>query len=106
MTPSFISCKLATPTTKGVHMNDPIGESLPYDAEKPEATQIAWYAVVHILIPSHDRAGTPVDSEAAACDYVSETLRNQFLDWGYDRGYNLPSPIEVCKPYVEGTFLD
>lgn len=120
--------------------HDPIADALPYDhpsvgtcvltgadGENPDdcdthdhETQPAWHAVVHLVVPCFDRNGNPVDSVAAAQDYISETLRNQFLDWGYlratdpetgepvegDIGLQQPIPIVVCQPYVEGTFLD
>lgn len=99
---------------------DPIAESLPYDSVILDGgtTQPAYHAVVHLLVPCFDRNGNPVDSEAAAQDYVSETLRGLFLDWGYVRatdpetgeaiegeeGMQSPIPITVCRPYIEGTF--
>lgn len=83
-------------------MSDPIGESLPYhtDAE-PTGEQPAWEAVVKILIPHTDRNGTPVASHAAAEDYMSETLRGQFLDWAY---VSLVEQVKVSDPYIEGSF--
>lgn len=87
----------------------PIAEALPFDSDVPDAAQPAWHAVVHLVVPCVDRNGTPVDSQAAAEDYIAETLRKQFLDWGYvlteDGDRQTPIPITVCQPYVEGTFL-
>lgn len=87
-------------------MTSPIDDTLPFHHEGDEPTdrQQAWVATVRIVIPCRDRNGTTVDSEAAACDYVSETLRDQFLDWSYDQP---PVEIEVFEPYVEGSaFID
>lgn len=109
---------------------DPIAESLSYDSlgvciltnadgenpddctthqHEPGETQPAYHAVVHLLVPCFDRNGTPVDSQASAEDYIAETLRGEFLDWGYvvdaesgDR--QTPLPITVVRPYIEGTF--
>ncbi len=118
---------------------DPIAESLPYHAggvciltgdagENPDdcttheherlSNQPAYYAVVHLLVPCFDRNGNPVESQAEAEDYISETLRGLFLDWGYVRaidpetgqtvegpeGMQTPLEIVVCRPYIEGTF--
>ena len=89
---------------------DPIAESLPYDSDVPEEVQNAWHAVVHLVVPCRDRNGAPVDTETEACDYIAETLRERFLDWGYvetaGRDRQRPIPISVSRPYVEGTFLD
>lgn len=80
--------------------SDPIAESLPIHTDiVTEGTQVAWYAVVRVLIPHTDVNGTPVDSVDAASDYVSETLRGQFLDWAYDER---PTAVTVTDPYVEG----
>ena len=98
----------------------PIEARLPYDAAVPAGTQVAFHAVVHLVIPCVDAFGTPVGNVDDACDYVSETLRDQFLDWGYvvavdlETGapvegagrHQVPVAITVCEPYVEGTFLD
>lgn len=59
----------------------------------------------------------PVTSEDHAQDYISETLRGLFLDWGYVLAPDVegegeptppqtPIPITVSDPYVEGTFLN
>jgi hypothetical protein len=82
-------------------MSNPIGESLPYDSALPSDTQSAWVCTIRVLIPHTDVNGTPVRSEAAASDYLSETLRGQFLDWGFaDEGLHR---TVVVDPYVEGT---
>lgn len=118
---------------------DPIAESLPYHAagvciltgeagenaddcttheHESRGTQPAYHAVVHLLVPCFDCNGNPVDSQAAAEDYISETMRGLFLDWGYVRsidpetgemvdgpeGMQTPLEITVCRPYIEGTF--
>ena len=89
---------------------DPIAESLPYDSDAPEEVQVAWHAVVHLVVPCRDRNGAPVDIETEACDYIAEALRGRFLDWGYvgtaEGDRQRPIPISVSRPYVEGTFLD
>lgn len=82
-------------------------------APLPTETQNAYHAVIHLVVPD-------VGSEAAASDYIAETLRDQFLDWSYvresDDDFNdtplgegelqTPIRIRVSKPYFEGTFLD
>jgi hypothetical protein len=89
-------------------MRNPIADTLPPGEDEPSGLQTAWHAVVHILVPCIDKSGVPVESETAAIDYISETLRSEFLDWGYmvdEEGSRLtPIPITVCEPYVEGTF--
>lgn len=113
---------MSTPhqTRIGDPVKNPIAESLPYDSSVSDDTQPAWHAVVHLCIPHIDENGTPVDTVAAAEDYIAETLRDKFLDWGYVRatdpetgeavpgwvGMQIPIPITVCDPYVEGTFGD
>lgn len=98
---------------------NPIEETLPSDSPVRGGSQTAWHAVVHLLVPCRDNHGNPVSTQAAAEDYISETLRGQFLDWGYVRatdletdepilgesGFQGPIPILVCDPYVEGSFL-
>ena len=80
-------------------------------------TQDAWYAQVHVLLPSTAN-GVPVD-EAAASDWLAELLRGNVLDWGYVRAGDPDTvepgagsddqraftPIVVSRPYQEGTFL-
>jgi hypothetical protein len=98
---------------------DPIAESLPFHAnEQPTGQQRAYHAVVHLLVPCFDQNGNPVVSKTEAEDYISETLRGLFLDWGYVRaidpetgeavdgpeGMQTPLELTVCRPYVEGTF--
>jgi hypothetical protein len=101
-------------------VNNPIAESLPYDSPVPDELQWqpAWHAVIHVLLPHTDKNGTLVVSTADAEDYISETLRGQFLDWGYVRaidpetgepvegesGMQGPLRIHVLDPYIEGTF--
>lgn len=45
-------------------------------------------------------------SDAGACDWMSETLRNLeehgLVDWGY---VDQPTPVYVPLPYSEGDFL-
>lgn len=58
----------------------------------------AYIATVQLLI-------TGVNDEAEACDYVSETLRGSFTDWGYLRiGGQLLGPSEkfIDSNYEEG----
>lgn len=100
-------------------MTNPIVDALPYHTdEEPTGTQDAWHAVIHLVIPHTDINGNPVDTEADASDYVSETLRGQFLDWGYvvaptadpddseETALQTPIRIVVSDPYIEGTFLE
>jgi hypothetical protein len=103
-------------------IQSPIKDRLPYDSEIPAATQKAFHAVVHLVIPSVDPFGVAIDDESGAMEYLSETLRDNFLDWGYvvaidpETGEALegegletkqtPIPILVSSPYVEGTFLN
>jgi hypothetical protein len=103
-------------------ISSPIKERLAYESDLPEATQVAYHAVVHLLIPCVDPFGIAIDDESAAMEYVSETLRDNFLDWGYvvaidpDTGEALegdgletkqtPIAVTVCAPYVEGSFLE
>lgn len=84
--------------------SNPIKESLPYDSEIPGGVQPAYEAFVRVLVPCVDVNGTPVNTVAAAADYIAETLRSQFLDWGYPAWAPCPSLTTVCDPYVEGTF--
>jgi len=128
----------ATKERTGMTYN-PITEALPYDAagvcvltgeagenaddcttheHEPLGQQPAYHAVVHLLVPCFDAAGNPVTSQAEAEDYIAETLRGQFLDWGYvhatdpetgdviegPEGMQSPVEITVCRPYIEGTF--
>lgn len=98
-------------------MSNPILDSLPCDTDTEQTgSQAAWHAVVHLVVPCTDLNGTAVDSAAAASDYISETLRGRFLDWGYVLAPDVegtgeptapqtPIPILVCDPYIEGTFL-
>lgn len=90
--------------------HDPIAESLPYDSDVPEEVQDAWHAVVHLVVPCRDGNGAAVDNAAAAADYITETLRGRFLDWGYvatpEGDPQTPIPVLVPRPYVEGTFLE
>jgi hypothetical protein len=99
-------------------ITDQIKERLPYDAEVPATTQRAYHAVVHLIIP---HVGESIEDESDAMEYVSETLRKNFLDWGYVRGLDpetgealegdgldvlqTPIPIVVSSPYVEGSFV-
>lgn len=71
----------------------------------PRGTQPAWSAVVHLLIPHTDRYGTAVTTPDQAMEYISETLRGEFLDWGYAINIEHATvfPVEVCEPYVEGS---
>lgn len=93
-------------------MKDPIQEALPFHTDKePKGVQVAWKATINILVPCVDKNGEPVSNLAEAQDYVSETLRGLFLDWGYvkaDLGTKQPDgglrPIVVLQPYIEGTF--
>lgn len=91
-------------------MHDAIKETITYgmqdDRPLPTETQPAYHAVVHLVVPD-------VGSEAAASDYIAETLRDMFLDWQYvataeDDESTLQTPIRitVSKPYFEGTFID
>lgn len=93
-------------------MKNPIQEALPFHTqEQPQGVQVAWKATINILVPCVDKNGQPVSNLAEAQDYVSETLRGQFLDWGYvkaDASTKQPDgnlkPIVVLQPYIEGTF--
>ena len=98
---------------------NPIDERLSLDSEIPDGTQVAFHAVVHLLVPCVDRAGNPIRDIIDASDYIAETIRDEFLDWGYVMGIDQEtgeastnpddrqSPIEiiVSRPYVEGTFI-
>ena len=99
---------------------NPIGDSLPRDSEIPEGRQIAFHAVVHLVIPAFDPDGNQIRTTVHAEDYVSAQLRGLFLDWAYVEatnpdtgkpipmtGWNKQRPIKitVCDPYVERTFL-
>lgn len=82
----------------------PIDQVLPFDhdGDDPTGSQSAFIATVRILVPCRDRNGTPVADENDAMDYISETLREQFLDWAYVNQDD-PKQITVSEPYVEGT---
>jgi hypothetical protein len=92
-------------------MHEAIKNTITYGMQEgtplPTDTQPAYHAVVHLVVPD-------VGSEAAAADYISETLRDLFLDWQYvmspepDAMGSLQTPIQitVSKPYLEGSFLN
>ncbi len=83
-------------------MTDPISESFAchHVGPPPIETQPAWVATIRIVVPCADRNGVRVDVEAAAEDYIAETLRGEFLDWGY---VERVSRITVSRPYREGS---
>lgn len=112
--PAAVAARAAR--TGEVWMHPALAETLPvHTDELPTATQPAFHAVVHLLVPGVNDKSEPMD-ETWASDWISETLRDRFLDWGYVRdAFDLgtmtegdlqtPVRIEVLKPYVEGTFL-
>ena len=58
-----------------------------------------------ILIPGEAQNGAVVDSEAAACDFVSEILSgSELLDWSYVHP-SLPREVEISSPYEEGMWF-
>lgn len=90
-------------------MHEAIKNTITYGSQEsaplPTETQPAYHAVIHLVVPD-------VGSEAAASDYIAETLRDQFLDWSYvtvsdesDDSLQTPIKIKVSKPYFEGSFL-
>lgn len=96
-------------------MHEAIKSAITYGIQEatalPTETQPAYHAVIHLVVPD-------MGSDAAASDYIAETLRDQFLDWSYvreaddDTGGNVvegalqtPIQITVSKPYFEGSFL-
>src|SRR5690554_1468282 len=92
-----------------------IEEALPsHTDEEPTGSQQAFHAVVHLLLPGGDENGRPMDADNAR-DWISEALRDRFLDWGFVRtgdpqagvpgDLQTPVQVTVCRPYVEGTFL-
>jgi hypothetical protein len=100
----------------------PIKDRLPSDSPIPAGTQKAFHAVVHLVIPSIDPYGLAIADSEAAMAYVTETLCDKFLDWGYvvaidpetgeaieydapDR-LQTPIPVTVCSPYVEDSFFN
>lgn len=80
------------------------------ETSMPTEKQPAYHAVVHLVVPGTDENGNTI-SEAAAIDYISYTLQDRFLDWSYinthEDGDSFQTPIQitVCKPYIEGTFI-
>ena len=85
-----------------------IAATLPvdYDGPDPAGTQPAFHAVVHLLVPGTTEDGRPM-TDASAADWISETLRDNFLDWWYDTDHHRPGmrePVTVLSPYIEGSF--
>lgn len=91
-----------------------IDTSLPFDTDaEPTGSQPAFHAVVHLVIPGVDEDGRPMDADAAS-EWISEALRERFLDWAFvpatdpETGevgdLQEPISIQVCQPYIEGTF--
>jgi hypothetical protein len=63
---------------------------------------MAFVATIHLLIDDPE-----IYEESAACDYISETLRDlrAIKDWGYMNG-GFPAPFEMKEKYAEGDFLE
>lgn len=63
--------------------------------------QVAWRAIVYVLVPPADLYGRAVGTPTDASDYLSNELgEGNLLDWGY---VARPTPVTVSDPYVEGS---
>lgn len=81
-----------------LELTHPIDTVLPLDAESGDRSQRTYHAVVHLVVPDCDRYGNVIDTTAAASDYIAETLRDRFLDWGYVSSAScgdLGGPVEI-----------
>ncbi len=56
-----------------------------------------YRATIHIAVEA--------DSEAEACDYISETMRGAVMDWEYTQengDYTKPVEAVILRDYLEG----